>query len=338
MAEAKYQSDLLVKLSEFAQNFAGIQFLVVYPNDEGWGQDFPGNLQERPEFCRLIQSVEEGAKHCKMCHVLMSIAACNDDVCEQKCHSGASVLLTPVHIEGEEGFAVLSTCIFNHNAQKEPWDTIKERGKHLGLDLKKFKKAFEALPELDDDKIEIARSIMGLVGEAVKEAKERMDLERSLAEIKSRSKSGDNVNDLVRSKLKDSLAIEPPERRKSLGNGKKKAPALIDIVIDLINRKPNMPFTVGEIAAAARMTPNHFSSLFREHHGQCFSDYLAERRIEAAKALLGDLTLNITEVAARVGYDDPGYFARRFKQKTGKTPRAWRESSAPARVSTTPSP
>ena len=50
-------------------------------------------------------------------------------------------------------------------------------------------------------------------------------------------------------------------------------------------------------------------------------DFLTERRISLAKELLGDLTLNIAEVALATGFDDPSYFTRRFRQKTGMTPR-----------------
>jgi two-component system response regulator YesN len=59
--------------------------------------------------------------------------------------------------------------------------------------------------------------------------------------------------------------------------------------------------------------------------GTNFATYLTDARIENAKRLLCDVTLNIGEVASTAGFDDPRYFARRFKQKTGSTPRAWRE-------------
>jgi two-component system response regulator YesN len=63
--------------------------------------------------------------------------------------------------------------------------------------------------------------------------------------------------------------------------------------------------------------------------GESFSEFLLNRRIELAKEVLRDLTLNITEVARKVGYDDPGYFARRFRRKTGMSPREWRETLTP---------
>ena len=108
------------------------------------------------------------------------------------------------------------------------------------------------------------------------------------------------------------------------GSDNPEMPAVLRIVTALVRSKPNMSFSVAQIAAAARMSPNHFSSLFKKYQGVSFSEFLTARRIEMAKEVLCDLTLNVTEASGRVGYDDPGYFARRFKQATGMTPREWR--------------
>lgn len=81
-----------------------------------------------------------------------------------------------------------------------------------------------------------------------------------------------------------------------------------------------------EIARAAHMSPNHFSALFHQHMGQSFSTYVAWMRISLAQELLRDFTLSIREVAERAGFDDANYFARRFRQKTGLSPRRWRSA------------
>jgi two-component system response regulator YesN len=104
-----------------------------------------------------------------------------------------------------------------------------------------------------------------------------------------------------------------------------KMPALIKVVCSLVSRRPQIPYTVEELATAARLTSNYFSSMFHKYTGQCFVDYLTDRRIDRAKTLLSDPSLNISEISSMCGYDDPGYFARRFRKKTGVTPRAWRE-------------
>ena len=69
-----------------------------------------------------------------------------------------------------------------------------------------------------------------------------------------------------------------------------------------------------ELAAAARLTPNHFTTLFREHTGRPFTEFLTEERIARAKKLLLNPTLSINEVAKLAGYDDPGYFTRFYSE------------------------
>ena len=56
--------------------------------------------------------------------------------------------------------------------------------------------------------------------------------------------------------------------------------------------------------------------------------YLRRWRIGKAQTLLIDTDLSLTEVASRVGFDDPNYFSRVFRQVIGMPPgtfrRTWR--------------
>jgi len=47
-------------------------------------------------------------------------------------------------------------------------------------------------------------------------------------------------------------------------------------------------------------------------------------RLKRSKELLQDSLNSITSVALDCGYNDPGYFARVFKQEYGVTPQEWR--------------
>jgi AraC-like DNA-binding protein len=48
-------------------------------------------------------------------------------------------------------------------------------------------------------------------------------------------------------------------------------------------------------------------------------------RIEIAKQLLYDNSLNISEVAYKIGFNDPRYFSRCFKNELGMSPKKYRE-------------
>lgn len=321
---------ILKTLSDAAMRFAGIRFIIVIPHGDRWEQISPSEPINRPEFCKLIQRNPDGAKQCKMCHILMSIAACSSGVTEQRCHAGVSVLVCPISStdNGNVCVSVLSSCIFLAGVKQEAWKETSERGKRLGLRLDELKKAFDILPELTGEKLELARTLMRIAGEATMEIKTRMLVEQQFNEFQNARKSAGSNQIALQQQLREAMLISENVSHVSNKKNKKHSgvPAIIQVTADLVRRKSSMPFTVVDIAAAARMTPNHFSTLFHKHMHQNFSSFLTDARINAAKELLRNLSLNVGEVALKAGFEDPGYFTRRFRQKTGKTPREWRES------------
>ena len=88
----------------------------------------------------------------------------------------------------------------------------------------------------------------------------------------------------------------------------------------------------GCLASAAALTglsPRRFGELFRRSFDLPPGRYLAERRLECARRLLGLSELSVTEVAARCGFADVYYFSKFFKQATGLSPTEWRRLSFP---------
>ena len=317
---------LLEQLSDMAAGFARTRFLVVFPRKNGWGQVLLGKEPEKPEFCRLVQSSEDGAKHCRMCHILMSIAAATEGISEQYCHAGASILTASVPGVGRDRLAILSTCVFARSDHGEAGKHDSMQAGKLGLDSNELKEAYDLLPDLSNAEARLARAIMAVAGEAVREITTRALLDAELQRLQEDSKSEPTVQTVIENELRRAASVAFRKKETTRRGSKLRAPAIIEIVSALVSSRPNMPFTVTDIAVAARITPNHFSTLFHHHKGQSFSKFLTEKRMSAAKELLGDLTLNIGEVAAASGYDDPGYFARVFKKETRMSPREWRES------------
>lgn len=78
--------------------------------------------------------------------------------------------------------------------------------------------------------------------------------------------------------------------------------------------------SVQTLAFMCYVTPDYFSRLFSSATGKTVPQYVTEVRIKKAKELLSDPSLKIRAVANAVGYDDPAYFMRKFKQVTGVTP------------------
>jgi len=321
------RSPLLAQLCDMAAEITGIRFSVVYPQKGTWAQARPGD-DVLPEFCKLIRSTPQGAKHCKMCHVLMSIAACSGGPTERRCHAGVSVLVTPVTEGEDEALAILSSCTFAPGTSGEGWEETRSRGKKLGLKLRELKKAYDRLPNLSAENRKVIVAMMAAAREAVKEIMERVRLEKELART-SGPRDRPWIQDVLERELRNSPSARAlPTPGKDDETEDLAAPLLIRVVTDLVSRRPNMPYSVEDIATAARITPNYFSSLFHRHMGRPFSEFLTNRRMTLAKELLTDPTRNIGEVALEVGYSDPGYFARRFRQEAGVSPRQWRDRVA----------
>lgn len=66
------------------------------------------------------------------------------------------------------------------------------------------------------------------------------------------------------------------------------------------------------------------SRLIRQKTGTTFQELLKRKRLQKAVQLLVESDLSVEEIAASVGYEDPGHFFREFKKKYQTTPRRFR--------------
>ena len=82
-----------------------------------------------------------------------------------------------------------------------------------------------------------------------------------------------------------------------------------------------------DAAAAAMLSPNYLAHLLKKQTDRTFTERVTERRLEQAKELLLGSGASIGAVAQQCGFRDAAYFARRFRQHAGLTPRAFREKN-----------
>ena len=73
------------------------------------------------------------------------------------------------------------------------------------------------------------------------------------------------------------------------------------------------------------LTPKYFATLIKQETGKCASDWIADYLIIQAKILLRSRNnLNIQQITDRLGFPEQSSFSRYFKQKTGLSPREYR--------------
>jgi AraC-like DNA-binding protein len=313
------QHPLIRQLTQLASEVTGSGFLIVYPVTSGWEQVSPSARSlDNPTFCKLIQGSAEGARHCRMCHIMMAVTACSGGAAVKQCHAGASVLVCPATGDAGESMAVLSSCTYSSEAG---WAAAQRRGVALGIDPARLREAFLALPSLDERQLKMLKLALQAMSCALQMLRQNM---RMAARLRSSSLSSDHISDLTRLLENPTWADADADAPGAEGD----KPLLIRVVRELIRQRPDLPLTVKELAAAAHLSPNHFTTLFHEHAGVSFNTYLTEQRIARAKRLLRNPTLTVNEVARLVGYEDAGYFARRFHQATRYAPRDWRNRHA----------
>lgn len=87
------------------------------------------------------------------------------------------------------------------------------------------------------------------------------------------------------------------------------------------------PYSLERLAASFGCKAAYLLRLYNRMTGSTPTQELIRLRIEKAKRLLaGHPELEVKQVSAAVGYEDPLYFSRLFKRETGRNPTAFRDS------------
>ncbi len=94
-----------------------------------------------------------------------------------------------------------------------------------------------------------------------------------------------------------------------------------------IHHNYHRDITLEEVAGAVFLSPCYLSRIFKQAQGVNFIDYLTHVRLEKAKILLESNSDSITQIARKVGYQDPKYFSTVFKKHEGCTPSEYRRLS-----------
>jgi AraC-like DNA-binding protein len=95
-------------------------------------------------------------------------------------------------------------------------------------------------------------------------------------------------------------------------------------VLHFLHEHYREPVMLQEIAGVAGMSRTTFALRFKHAVGQSPNQYLVDFRINQAKLLLAESELTVSEIAYRVGFNDPGYFARMFKRRCRVTAKDFR--------------
>ena len=94
---------------------------------------------------------------------------------------------------------------------------------------------------------------------------------------------------------------------------------------EYIKTKYHSGLTPKKVAEFVSLDEKYLYSLFKSYLGVSIQEYLNNLKVEKAKTLLENSTLNISEIAYSLGIDDPLNFSRFFKKIVGVSPKEYRK-------------
>lgn len=92
----------------------------------------------------------------------------------------------------------------------------------------------------------------------------------------------------------------------------------------LIEREPQRPWSLGELARAAGVSPSHLRRCFRRDLGVPPRRFVLKTRLECACRLLAESDVPVTTLALELGFSSSQHFAQVFRRQIGVTARDYR--------------
>lgn len=103
-------------------------------------------------------------------------------------------------------------------------------------------------------------------------------------------------------------------------------PASLSPLITWIDEHLHQPLSLPALAAQAGVSTRTLARRFDSETGRSAQQWISDRRIARARALLEDTDLTVTDIAFGTGSGSLGAFRRQFLRSTGTTPRRYRDT------------
>ena len=98
-------------------------------------------------------------------------------------------------------------------------------------------------------------------------------------------------------------------------------------VISYIDEHFREKIYIEELSAMINVSPDYFTKMFKESIGKTPIDYINGMRVNSAMDLLCTTDMSMTEIADSIGFCNPNYFHKIFKQYMMTSPLAYKKSA-----------
>lgn len=147
----------------------------------------------------------------------------------------------------------------------------------------------------------------------------------SFQEILMTLKSQNKLSGYVASSQLYSLLVQLyGTAHEQLETVKNKKNLIIEPLLKYIDEMYCEELTLETLASVVNVSPQHICKVFKEKLDIRPFEYIAKRRIQEAKKLLLNSSLNISKIGQKVGYNDSSYFCATFKRYEFVSPSTYR--------------
>jgi AraC family transcriptional regulator len=104
------------------------------------------------------------------------------------------------------------------------------------------------------------------------------------------------------------------------------APWQMRRVVEAVEAHPGANHTISMLAQACDLSSSHFARAFKETTGLAPHQWLTRQRIEHARRLLAQTSMELSEIALACGFVDQSHFSRVFARQEKRSPGRWRRT------------
>jgi AraC-like DNA-binding protein/ligand-binding sensor protein len=164
----------------------------------------------------------------------------------------------------------------------------------------------------------------------------KYDIEKSLLEEKFRQATSENIPDLVTVEnllliVSEYLAntyatlISTHKNFTAKNVMASSESYILSHILEYVQQNYINTITVGEVAYFCHCSESYINHIFKKNIRVNIKAYINKLRVEQSKEYLMNTSESISEIAMRVGYNDPNYFSNVFTKICGFTPTEYKK-------------
>ena len=299
--------------------FAGSDSYDFYPPSEKIG------------YCRLIQSYM-GIKPCMKSDLeALGRAYRSGEHCIYTCHAGLLNVVVPVSFKGQILGAMFTGQLVTEKHSTQAFNRMVEKLEINETQRKRLYGKYRQIKHFEKDKFVYAIKLIVFMSNYIISTENEIFLQSEIFKQEERILQIENEKMRLRNELQN-LSIRVLKDQVNQQTVDTKMPYRRNRKVSIVRRAQELiqehyahALTLDDLAAAVYLSPNYFSTIFKEVTRTTFKNYLSEVRVEQAKALLVDTDIPIKEIVSMVGFEEYNYFNRVFKKIAGLPPGEFRE-------------